>query len=315
MEDNQNSDLPPIDGQTDEKKGISSAAVSWENRIDSQLESDLPKSGEKTEIRDRSGSGDSSTYTVRLEAFEGPLDLLLHLIREEKIDIWDIPIARITEQYLAYLRKMDELNLHVAGDFVMMAATLIYIKSKMLLPPDPTKTEEQLLEEDPRKELVYQLLEHQKFKEAAQVLYSKETVESCVWSHPPTEIEESEDDVVLVTLFDVVKAFHKILARLEEQPGLELMHEEVTIEQKIDEIRKLLVLHGSFHFSEFLGKSISKRHLIVAFLAILELTRQAEVYFSQSALFGDILVHAAKPKASDMDQVENAVLDFRTEES
>ncbi len=237
---------------------------------------------------------DGTGYRVQLEAFEGPLDLLLHLIRMEKVDILDIPIAKITEQYLAYLKMMEELNLNVAGEFVVMASTLIYIKSKMLLPPDPENPSESW-EEDPRQELVYQLLEHQKFKQAAQLLYARETVESSTWGHPPVEVEEGEGEVVVATLFDVVRAFHRVLERLQSSTSsLEVIHEEFTIEQKIDEIRKLLALHGSIRFSNFTDRNLSRRHLIVLFLAVLELTRQAEVYFTQQGLFGDIVIHHAR---------------------
>jgi segregation and condensation protein A len=252
---------------------------------------------------------ETTPYRVHVEAFEGPLDLLLHLIKQEKVDILDIPIATITEQYLAYLKMMEELNLNVAGDFVVMAATLIYIKSKMLLPPDPENPAESWLEEDPRKELVYQLLEHQKFKQAAQVLYSKETVESCTWGHPPVEVEEGEGEVVVATLFDVVRAFHKVLSRLEGPASLEVLHEEFTIEQKIDEIRKLLALHTSIRFSEFIGRNLTRRHLIVVFLAILELTRQAEVYFTQQGLFGDIVIHHTRHRVKDLEAAEEMDLE------
>jgi len=243
-------------------------------------------------------------YKIQLEMFEGPLDLLLHLIQQEKIDIWDIPIARITAQYLEYLQRMEELNLNVAGDFVMMAANLIYIKSRMLLPPDPDKSVEQFLEEDPRRELVYQLLEHQKFKQAAQLLYSKETVESSTWGHPPMEVREGEDEIITATLFDLVKAFHRVLAKLEDQPSLEVGHEEYTIEQKIDEIRKLLVLHGAVRFSDFVDRKLTRHHLVVLFLAILELARQAEIYFTQHGLFGEIIINHARLRPTDIEPAE-----------
>src|SRR5213594_2709915 len=168
------------------------------------------------------GAGDSLTLTLRLEGFEGPLDLLLHLIKREEIDIWNIPIAQITEQYLQYLQVMKDLNINVAGEWLVMAATLIYIKSRLLLPPDPSASPQDEIEEDPRTELVYQLLEHQKFKNAAQMLYTREEVENAVWNNPPSEVLEDSKEVVAVTLFDLLRAFHTIVKRFEEQRTMEV---------------------------------------------------------------------------------------------
>jgi segregation and condensation protein A len=133
-------------------------------------------------------SPEGSAITVRLEAFEGPLDLLLHLIKKEEVDIWNIPIARITEQYLEYLEIMKDLNINVAGEWLVMAATLIYLKARMLVPQQPGPDAQAEEEEDPRNELVYQLLEHQKFKNAAEMLYTREEVENAVWNKLPAEV-------------------------------------------------------------------------------------------------------------------------------
>src|SRR4030095_3211873 len=141
-------------------------------------------------------SSTASTITIKLDGFEGPLDLLLHLLKREEIDIWNIHIARITEQYLEYLQLMKDLNINVAGEWLVMAATLIHIKSRMLLPPDPTVADAPEAADDPRTERVYQLLEHQKFKNAAQMLYTREEVENAVWTSPPREVLEGEKDVV-----------------------------------------------------------------------------------------------------------------------
>src|SRR3990172_5351949 len=130
------------------------------------------------------------TYNIQLEAYEGPLDLLLDLIRKQEVNILDIPIARITGQYLEYLHKLEQFDIDISADFIFMAATLIYIKSKMLLPPDPLATEEQL---DPRTELVHRLLEHEKFKNAAQMLQQKQQIEDHVWSRPDRSLYEGED--------------------------------------------------------------------------------------------------------------------------
>ncbi len=176
-----------------------------------------------TENQDSLGvSADGPAMTIRLEGFEGPLDLLLHLIKREELDIWNIPIAHVTEQYLSYLHLMQDLNINLAGDWLVMAATLIYIKSRMLLPPDPVQeSSPDELSEDPRKELVYQLLEHQKFRNAAQMLYTREEVENAVWNSPPQDVREDEKGVVAVTLFDLLKAFAEVVKRFEAQGAME----------------------------------------------------------------------------------------------
>lgn len=240
------------------------------------------------------GSGDAPGITIRLDAFEGPLDLLLHLIKHEEIDIWNIPIARVTEQYLVYLDLMKDLNINLAGEWLVMAATLIYIKSRMLLPPDPSVQTEPPAEEDPRTELVYQLLEHQKFKNAAQMLYTREEVENAVWNKPPEEVLEDGAEVVSVTLFDVLKAFQAVVARFEAQQQMEVDQEEVTIEQKLAEIRRLLLVHDTIQFSNFFVQVKSKRHLIVTFLALLELVRMREIWLYQKKTFDEIYITKGK---------------------
>jgi segregation and condensation protein A len=234
---------------------------------------------------------DEPALTIRLDGFEGPLDLLLHLIKREELDIWNIPIARITEQYLGYIQLMQDLNINVAGEWLVMAATLIYIKSRMLLPPDPVLASSQEEHpEDPRKELVYQLLEHQKFKNAAQMLYTREEVENAVWNSPPRDALEDGKEVVAVTLFDLLKAFHEVVKRFEAQTSIELDQEEVTIEQKLTELRRLLVVHDSLSFSSFFARVASKRHLIVTFLALLEMVRLREIWLYQKKAFDEITI-------------------------
>ena len=250
-----------------------------------------------TEDRDTNGSlQDEPALTIRLEGFEGPLDLLLHLIKREEIDIWNIPIAHITEQYLSYIQMMQDLNINVAGEWLLMAATLIYIKSRMLLPADPVlAASEQEQQEDPRKELVYQLLEHQKFKNAAQMLYTREEVENAVWSSPPQDALEDGQEVIAVSLFDLLQAFHEVVKRFEAQAGIEFDQEEVTIEQKLTELRRLLVVHDSLAFSSFFATAASRRHLIVTFLALLEMVRLREVVLRQKKAFGEITINRQKP--------------------
>jgi segregation and condensation protein A len=230
--------------------------------------------------------------TIRLDAFEGPLDLLLHLIRREEVDICNIPIARITEQYLEYLQRMRELNINVAGEWLVMAATLIYIKSRMLLPPDPAATEE--AEEDPRSELVYELLEHQKFKNAAQMLFTREEVENAVWSNPPDEAVEDGAEIVSATLFDLLRAFHEIVKRFESRTDMQLLHEEVSIEEKLVELRQVLLVHDEVLFSQFFERARSKHHLIVTFLAVLEMVRLSEISLHQKKAFDEIYIRKIK---------------------
>jgi segregation and condensation protein A len=234
-------------------------------------------------------SQEAPGITIRLEAFEGPLDLLLHLIKREEIDIWNIPIARITEQYLEYIQLMKDLNINVAGEWLVMAATLIFIKSRMLLPPDPATTPDDS-REDPRTELVYQLLEHQKFKNAAQMLHVREEVENAVWNSPPSEVVDEGKDMVSVTIFDLLKAFQEVVRRFESQRGMELQQEEVTIEQKVADIRHLLMVHDTIRFSTLFVKMPSKMHIIVTFLALLELVRLHEIWLYQKKVFDEILI-------------------------
>jgi len=231
---------------------------------------------------------------IRLDAFEGPLDLLLHLIKREEIDIWNIPIARVTEQYLQYLQIMKDLNINVAGEWLMMAATLIFIKSRMLLPPDPSEKAGEEIEDDPLRELVFDLLEHRKFRNAAEMLYTREEVENAVWANPPTAALEDAEDVVSVTLFDLLRAFHEVVQRFDEQGAMEITQEEVTVEQKIADIRRLFMIHDRILFSAFFAAINSKQHLIATFLALLELVRLREVRLFQEKAFDEIQISKMK---------------------
>ncbi|GAB4235106.1 MAG: segregation/condensation protein A [Acidobacteriota bacterium] len=230
-------------------------------------------------------------YRVRLEIFEGPLDLLLHLIRTQEIDIYDIPIAKITEQYLEYLELMRDLNISVAGEFLVMAATLIHIKSRMLLPPDPA-AEEGEEAEDPRRELVERLLEHERFKKAAGLLHDRHVLSESSWVRGHNEFEEEEQEAVSVSLFDLVQAFHRVVERHRRNIVMEVGREGVTLEEKIAEVRRLLALHRELMFSFFLQRPIPRLHLIVLFVALLELARCREVRLLQTAAFDDIRIVA-----------------------
>jgi segregation and condensation protein A len=247
----------------------------------------MDKGQDPNQATDPSGE---SGLLIRLDAFEGPLDLLLHLIKREEVDIWNIPIARVTEQYLAYLATMRDLNINLAGEWLVMAATLIYIKSRMLLPPDPISVQPEDSKADPRAELVYQLLEHQKFKSAAQMLHSREEIENAVWHNPPTEALDRDEEVISVTLFDLVKAFQEILLRFESRHAVELDQEEVSMEQALLEIRQVLLVREKLLFSSLFVQARSKRHLIALFLALLELSRLREIWVYQKKAFEEIQV-------------------------
>lgn len=231
--------------------------------------------------------GDS--YQVRLGIFDGPMDLLLHLIRRQEIDIYDIPIARITDQYLQYLKMLRDLNITLAGDFVKLAATLIYIKSQMLL-PRPAATDPGEEAEDPRQELVQQLLEHERFQKAAGMLYDRQVVELSVWSRGEDEFEEEEKEAVSAGVFDLIRAFHGILERHRQQIVLQVEQEAVSVEGKLAEIRRLLALQKEILFSLFLHARVTRLHLVVTFIALLEMARLGEVRLLQTRMFDDIRI-------------------------
>ena len=246
---------------------------------------------------DSQPSAEGSGITIHLEAFEGPLDLLLHLIKKEEVDIWNIPIAHITEQYLEYLAIMQDLNINVAGEWLMMAATLIYIKSRMLVPQPQQEGNPDDQQEDPRNELVYQLLEHQKFKNAAEMLYTREEVENAVWNKPPEDVLEDGNEVVAVTLFDLLRAFREVVQRFEAMRVMEVAQEDVTVEQKLADIRARFLVHDKLLFSSFFAEARCKRHLIVTFLALLEMVRLREVLLYQKKAFDEIQITKWKEKS------------------
>ncbi|MBI3949669.1 MAG: segregation/condensation protein A [Acidobacteria bacterium] len=253
------------------------------------------------ELASELADSSTSAYKVKLEVFEGPLDLLLHLIKKEQVSIYDIPIARITEQYLEYLSLMQEMDIAIAGDFLVMAATLIYIKTKMLLPRNPL-AEEEGEEEDPRQQLVQQLLEYQKYKAAAEMLWSKAEVEQAVFTRPPLQIEESELEVA-ATVYDLFEAFRRTMERLKEKIAMEIEREEITMAEKITEIRQRLELADKLDVSELFERAQSKQELITIFLALLELVKQSVIRLVQRMAFDQILAM----KVSDQPGSEAAI--------
>src|SRR5260370_35471 len=216
---------------------------------------------------------DSDQMKIALGEFEGPLDLLLYLIRQEQINIYDIPIARITDEYLRYLNLMQELDLALAGDFLVMAAQLIEMKSRMLLPRDPLEEEEALI--DARAELVDRLLEHQKFKAAAEVLWSRATVERAVFTRAELETDKTNPEVA-VGLFDLLTVFQEILARHKEEVLMEIEREGVTMADMIERLRNMVRSAGEVNLRNFFERAQSRRELVVAFLSLLALVRIAE---------------------------------------
>ncbi len=227
------------------------------------------------------------SYRVRLEIFEGPLDLLLYLIKKDEIDIYDIPISHITEQYLEYLRLMEQLDISLAGDFLVMASTLIYIKSKMLLPPEPKIDGEEDFNEDPRAELVERLLEYQKFKSAANMLYSRGEIEAACYTRGVIETDKSNPEVS-ATVFDLLRVFNEILKRAESAVEMEIHRDEVTMAEKLNQIERLLFERDEINVRELFEMAHSKRELILTFLAFLELVKEMKITLLQSELFGEI---------------------------
>jgi segregation and condensation protein A len=230
----------------------------------------------------------ASPYRINLPAYEGPLDLLLDLIRKQEMDIHNIPIARITEQYLDYLHQLERLDIDLSADFIYMAATLIHIKSNVLLPADPLAPAE---DQDPRGELVHRLLEHEKFKNAAQMLYQKQQIEDHVWSQPDRSLYTGDavEGELAVTLVDLVKTFQEILERRKTAPKFELRHESVTIAQMMDRLRqRLMVTDEPISLIEFFDTCTTRNAMIVALLAVLEMVRMQAVILVQGALFADI---------------------------
>jgi segregation and condensation protein A len=226
------------------------------------------------------------------DVYEGPLDLLLDLIRKQDIDIYDIPIAKITAQYLSYVEKIRNLDVNVAAEFIYMASVLIHIKSKMLLPRDPDAPAE--AQDDPRSELVNRLLEHEKFKSAAQMLLQKQQIEEAVWSNPALkEFKDAEgtEPEIAADVIDLVKTFQKILDRAKSRPIIEVDEETVTVGQMIDYLRRRLTLEEKpMRLTHLLRNVNSRNALVCMFLGLLELVRLQAIQVRQDRLFGEIVV-------------------------
>jgi len=243
----------------------------------------------------RNGKRDANDFPFSVavgSVYEGPLDLLLDLIRKQDIDIYDIPIARITAQYLTYVERMRELDVNVAADFIYMAAVLIHIKSKMLLPRDPLAPADAA--DDPRSELVNRLLEHEKFKAAAQMLLQKQQIEDATWSNPSLkEFKDAEgtEAELAADVIDLVKTFQQILDRARSRPILQVDEETVTVGQMINYLRRRLSLEDRpVRLKQMLRHIESRQALVCMFLALLELVRLQAVQLRQEHLFGEVLI-------------------------
>ena len=226
------------------------------------------------------------------QVYDGPLDLLLDLIRKQDIDIYDIPIAKITAQFLQYVERMKKFDVDVAAEFIYTASLLIHIKSKMLLPRDPDAPAG--TEEDPREELVNRLLEHEKYKNAAQMLLQKQQIEDAVWSNPALkEFKDAEgtEAELAADVIDLVKVFQQIMDRAKSRPILQVDEDTVTVSQMIDYIRRRLMLEERpVRLKQMLRSANSQKALVCAFLALLELIRLQAILVRQDKTFGEIVV-------------------------
>jgi segregation and condensation protein A len=225
---------------------------------------------------------------IKLGAFAGPLDLLLYLIKQEQANIFDIPVARITDEYLKYVRLMKSLDIAVAADFLVMAATLIEIKSKMLLPRDPFAAPEEEFE-DPRQELVDRLLEYEKYKSAAQMLYERTTIEQAVFPRGRIESDENNAEVD-ASVFDILSVFQKILARHRDEVQMEIQREEISLADMIKTLKKRIFDELELSVTAFFEEMHSKRELVTAFIAVLEIVRTEGIRLIQKKTFGDIVL-------------------------
>jgi len=254
----------------------------------------------------------SSQLNVHLEHYEGPLDLLLDLIRKQEINIYDIPIAKITQQYLDYMQRATEANVDLSAEFVYVAATLIHIKSKMLLPRDP-ELEKLDPTDDPRNELVDRLVEHEQYKQAAEMLQQKRVIEEATYSNPQMKLfeEAAEDHGVDVSLFDLVKVFQTVLERAKAKPVYEIGGEDVTVPDMIQYIQKLFKAKpGQVHsVTALFEQQGSRRAMICLFLAILEMAKRQAIEFAQTELFGDIGLKAVEGKELESTESLKAVED------
>ena len=234
-----------------------------------------------------------SDYKVKLEIFEGPLDLLLYLIKRDEIDIYDISLERITRQYLEYLQAFKELKIDIAGEFVVMAANLIYLKSRSLLPLDQQPPEEDAEEDDPRWDLIRQLIEYKKFKEAAEQLHARAVQQEKIFTRDGGAIVEAPLRLAEVGIFQLIHAFQNVIKRVEARENLgEIFGERFTVSEKIDIILQRVADGAPLRFSDLFSDIAVRVEVVVTFLALLELIRLKQVRVIQRDLFGEIEIGA-----------------------
>lgn len=250
----------------------------------------IPEDRPETDGADTTGL--DHLYKVELDVFEGPMDLLLYLIKKDEIDIYDIPIESITKQYMAYLETFKMLNIGLAGEFLVMAANLCYIKSRMMLPKHVQPPEEDADEEDPRWDLIRQLIEYKKFKEAARHLGEKEDKQQSHFARVPDKIETDEEEKRPLSdevgIFDLIKAFQNILDRFQDEGLGEIVDDHYTVSDKIDHLLSTIDPGGSIRFSSLFAGATSKHEMIVTFLAVLELMKLNYFRVRQEIILGDI---------------------------
>lgn len=237
-------------------------------------------------------------YKVKIDAFEGPLDLLLHLINSYEIDIYDIPVAQITEQYMIYIHTMQKLELDIASEYLVMAATLLAIKSQMLLPNPEIDEIEDEYEEDPREELVKRLIEYRKYKEAAQSLKERELEANHIYTRPPLDLSKYKKDKTIVnrgevTVFDLIDSLQNLFQRKKWQQPLEttVQRQEIPIQERMEQILQIVKnAKNGLKFDELFPVPI-RSHIVVSFLAILELMKKREIVCKQESNFSDIYIY------------------------
>jgi segregation and condensation protein A len=234
-------------------------------------------------------------YKVKLEVFEGPLDLLLYLIKQDEIDIYDISLERITRQYLEYLQAFKELNIELAGEFIVMAANLIYLKSRSLLPVDQQPPEEDAEEDDPRWDLIRQLIEYKKFKEAAADLHLRQLEQERIFARQGTSLPLQEPlRLEEVGIFQLINAFQTVIKRIEARQDVqEIFAERFSVSEKIDIILQRVANDTRLRFSDLFGAAVSRVEVVVTFLALLELIRLKQVRAFQKNMFEEIEIAAA----------------------
>jgi segregation and condensation protein A len=250
--------------------------------------SETPENQGHEAATDDEGAAGETSYRIQVGEFQGPLDLLLHLVRVNEVDITDIPIVTITEQYSEYLEMMRELNLEIAGEYLVMAATLMYIKSRMLLPPDPVDETEEA--EDPRADLAQQLLEYQRFKQAAENLHALDSRRDLIWTRDEAIEEFEREELLTVELFDLIRAFSNLLGRLDEEEQLRLRRDNVSVAEKISWLSDLLDRRKSLDLIELARDLPTRLDRIATFLALLEMIRLRLVVAYQRKPLGEIRI-------------------------